>query len=205
MLPSNIFHSLSCLPSLSIEYWSSEEKMIFENTLVYSLLCIPSIEWSYEEEKIFDNSLVEFGLNCPDLFQRIATRLPRKSVLQIKEHLGELVEDIEMITGSRKNPEIPIPTNKASETCGDRVAVAPAVTEKPSKKRGRGYEWTEEEHELFLKGLEKHGHGAWSKISRDFVLTRSYTQVASHAQKYFIRKNSGAATKRTRKRSTSSS
>ena len=153
MLPSNIFHSLSCLPSLSIEYWSSEEKMIFENTLVYSLLCIPSIEWSYEEEKIFDNSLVEFGLNCPDLFQRIATRLPRKSVLQIKEHLGELVEDIEMITGSRKNPEIPIPTNKASETCGDRVAVAPAVTEKPRKKRGRGYEWTEEEHEYVSKTL----------------------------------------------------
>ncbi|PPS14824.1 hypothetical protein GOBAR_AA05770 [Gossypium barbadense] len=43
---------------------------------------------------------------------------------------------------------------------------------------------------LFLLGLDKYGKGDWRSISRDFVVTRTPTQVASHAQKYFIRLNS---------------
>ncbi|XP_020597905.1 transcription factor MYBS1-like [Phalaenopsis equestris] len=43
---------------------------------------------------------------------------------------------------------------------------------------------------LFLLGLEKFGKGDWRSISRNFVVSRTPTQVASHAQKYFIRLNS---------------
>ncbi|GJY84560.1 transcription factor SRM1, partial [Tanacetum coccineum] len=43
---------------------------------------------------------------------------------------------------------------------------------------------------LFLLGLEKYGKGDWRSISRNYVVTRTPTQVASHAQKYFIRLNS---------------
>ncbi|KAL7002112.1 hypothetical protein U1Q18_003265 [Sarracenia purpurea var. burkii] len=43
---------------------------------------------------------------------------------------------------------------------------------------------------LFLLGLDKYGKGDWRSISRNFVVTRTPTQVASHAQKYFIRLNS---------------
>lgn len=43
---------------------------------------------------------------------------------------------------------------------------------------------------LFLLGLEKYGKGDWRSISRNFVISRTPTQVASHAQKYFIRLNS---------------
>mmetsp|Transcript_12154 Transcript_12154/g.44353 ORF Transcript_12154/g.44353 Transcript_12154/m.44353 type:complete len:657 (+) Transcript_12154:261-2231(+) len=53
--------------------------------------------------------------------------------------------------------------------------------------RFRGGVWSDEEHRLFLQGLEKHGKGFWRAISREFVKTRSPTQVASHAQKHFLR------------------
>nr|GLL40007.1 myb-like protein J isoform X2 [Ipomoea trifida] len=45
----------------------------------------------------------------------------------------------------------------------------------------------ETEHRNFLNGLEKLGKGDWRGISRKFVSTRTPTQVASHAQKYFLR------------------
>lgn len=45
-------------------------------------------------------------------------------------------------------------------------------------------------------GLKKYGKGDWRNISRNFVITRTPTQVASHAQKYFIRQLSGGKDKR---------
>ena len=42
---------------------------------------------------------------------------------------------------------------------------------------------------LFLEGLAKYGKGDWKNISRWAVKTRTPTQVASHAQKFFIRQN----------------
>ncbi|KAF9667799.1 hypothetical protein SADUNF_Sadunf15G0061000 [Salix dunnii] len=56
--------------------------------------------------------------------------------------------------------------------------------------RKRGVPWTEEEHRRFLFGLQKVGKGDWRGISRNFVKTRTPTQVASHAQKHFLRLSS---------------
>ena len=48
----------------------------------------------------------------------------------------------------------------------------------------------------FLMGLVKYGKGDWRNIARNFVVTKTPTQVASHAQKYFIRQLSGVKEKR---------
>ncbi|GMQ06158.1 hypothetical protein CsSME_00050852 [Camellia sinensis var. sinensis] len=55
------------------------------------------------------------------------------------------------------------------------------------EERKKGVPWAEEEHWTFLVGLEKLGKGDWRGISKSFVTTRTPTQVASHAQKYFLR------------------
>ncbi|TKY48214.1 Transcription factor MYB1R1 [Spatholobus suberectus] len=62
--------------------------------------------------------------------------------------------------------------------------------------RKKGVPWTEEEHRLFLIGLQKLGKGDWRGIARNFVVSRTPTQVASHAQKYFIRQSHATRRKR---------
>ena len=41
--------------------------------------------------------------------------------------------------------------------------------------------WSEEEHRLFLQGLEIYGKGDWRSISRKCVLTRNPTQARAAA------------------------
>ncbi|XP_016493750.2 transcription factor KUA1-like [Nicotiana tabacum] len=53
--------------------------------------------------------------------------------------------------------------------------------------------WTEDEHRLFLKGLEIYGKSNWAKISKDLLPNRTHIQIASHAQKYFMFKRLAAA------------
>ncbi|KAJ4897927.1 Homeodomain-like superfamily protein [Raphanus sativus] len=67
--------------------------------------------------------------------------------------------------------------------------------------RKRGVPWSEEEHRLFLVGLQKLGKGDWRGISRNYVISRTPTQVASHAQKYFIRHHTCSATRRKKRSS----
>uniref|UniRef100_A0A7N0TBK6 Uncharacterized protein n=1 Tax=Kalanchoe fedtschenkoi TaxID=63787 RepID=A0A7N0TBK6_KALFE len=68
------------------------------------------------------------------------------------------------------------------------------------RRRKKGVPWTEEEHQTFLIGLKKLGRGDWRGISKNFVHTRNPTQVASHAQKYFMRQMSAKDSTKKKKR-----
>ena len=52
-----------------------------------------------------------------------------------------------------------------------------------SSTKQRSGRWSEDEHKLFLQGLEQHGR-KWEKITA-VVGTRTERQIKSHAQKYF--------------------
>ncbi|RWR89770.1 transcription factor MYB1R1 [Cinnamomum micranthum f. kanehirae] len=72
----------------------------------------------------------------------------------------------------------------------------PGSSSASCRERKKGVPWTEDEHRMFLLGLQKLGKGDWRGISRNFVVSRSPTQVASHAQKYFIRQTNMSRRKR---------
>ncbi|XP_021719501.1 uncharacterized protein LOC110687197 [Chenopodium quinoa] len=67
---------------------------------------------------------------------------------------------------------------------------------KKMKNSSKGAQWSDDEHRLFIIGVEIYGKGDWRSISRSVVLTRSSTQVASHAQKFYNKKKCPKVTKR---------
>ncbi|KAJ8568266.1 hypothetical protein K7X08_020988 [Anisodus acutangulus] len=89
-----------------------------------------------------------------------------------------------------------VTVNEKSTTCTNDY-FSDYLIGQPQDRR-KGVPWTEEEHRTFLVGLEKLGKGEWRGISRNFVTTRTPTQVASHAQKYFLRQSSDLNNKKRR-------
>ncbi|KAL7608472.1 hypothetical protein Lser_V15G09664 [Lactuca serriola] len=83
--------------------------------------------------------------------------------------------------------------NAAADGYGSEDFVAGSSS---GRERKKGVPWTEEEHRMFLMGLQKLGKGDWRGIARNYVISRTPTQVASHAQKYFIRQTNMSRRKR---------
>lgn len=176
-----------------------------------------SVIWSREEEKAFENAIAMHWVNDDSMEQwdKISTVVPTKTIEEIKQHYQLLIEDVNAIesgliplpkyvgeetTSSSSSKDQNgfsslTPTNRRSN-CNFGTGFSGFAQESGTKasrseqERRKGIPWTEEEHRMFLLGLDKFGKGDWRSISRNYVITRTPTQVASHAQKYFIRLNS---------------
>ena len=87
---------------------------------------------------------------------------------------------LEIIPGKQTDQHAK-PTKESSELHRMTTPVTPVDDQRPvEEKTGR---WSEEEHKLFLEGLQQHGK-SWKVISQ-MVSTRSVVQVRTHAQKFF--------------------
>ncbi|GAV62342.1 Myb_DNA-binding domain-containing protein [Cephalotus follicularis] len=161
--------------------------------------------WSREQDKAFENALANYPEDSSDRWEKIAVDVPGKTMEEIKHHYELLVEDINRIESgcvplprynSSSEGSVSHAGNEGTGKKGGHVGHYNSESNQGSKpsrsdqERRKGIAWTEDEHRLFLLGLNKYGKGDWRSISRNFVITRTPTQVASHAQKYFIRLNS---------------
>ncbi|KAL5761400.1 hypothetical protein ACOSP7_017664 [Xanthoceras sorbifolium] len=161
--------------------------------------------WSKEQDKAFENAIATYPEDASDLWEKIATDVPGKTLEEIKHHYELLVEDVNRIeSGCVPLPSYNSSSDGSTNHAGDEGTGKKSghyghynpesnhgsKSSRSDQERRKGIAWTEDEHRLFLLGLDKYGKGDWRSISRNFVVTRTPTQVASHAQKYFIRLNS---------------
>ncbi|CAM9003216.1 unnamed protein product [Rhodiola kirilowii] len=130
----------------------------------------PDDHWTLKDLMFSKYVFEKFPKQCPRL---MFIGLEHKTEAQVMKRYNELVADHrkKAIEERRESPEVVVDVHDTSS----------------KKKRNSDWRWSEDEHRRFLEGLEKIGKGNWREISRYHVLTKNPQQVASHAQKYYLR------------------
>ncbi|CAI9110364.1 OLC1v1010372C1 [Oldenlandia corymbosa var. corymbosa] len=137
-----------------------------------------SSSWSKEENKMFENAFAAHSSDT-NMLVKVAAAVPRKTIAEVKSHLDALILDIAAIESG--DVSVPNYTESSHREKG--------LSQCHKNKKG-AQPWTDDEHMLFLQGLEEYGKGDWKSISRHYVQSRTPTQVASHAQKFLKRSKS---------------
>ncbi|KAK2458851.1 putative R1/2-type MYB transcription factor [Trifolium repens] len=162
-------------------------------------------QWTREDVKIFERALVMVPEDLPNRWEKIAEQGSGKSAAEVRDHYDNLLHQIlEIESGLAEVPNYPddlVLSGGSGSSDSDSSKKTRHDKEKRKTKKGRP--WTEDEHRLFLAGLEKYGKGDWRSISRNFVVTKTPTQVASHAQKYFNHKQQKSEVKNKKRTRTS--
>ncbi|KAL2499148.1 Duplicated homeodomain-like superfamily protein [Abeliophyllum distichum] len=146
-----------------------------ETSFIGSKIQPKNTDWSIEENNLFENAIGDHNLEFPYLFNKIASLVPGKTIEQINEHYEALMEDVHLI----ESGHVPLPNYIDIDHNNRKPELSAETSRRKSKQK--------QKMRKFLVGLEKYGKGNWRGISRNCVLTKSPAQVASHAQKYYIR------------------
>lgn len=160
-----------------------------------------STKWTREENKWFECAIAIFDQETPDRWINVASLVPGKSEYDVKKQYEELEADISNIEAGLVPTSGYMTSSFTLELVDDSSSFSsyrkrPSMGRSCDQERKKGVPWTEDEHRRFLMGLERHGKGDWRNISRNCVITKTPTQVASHAQKYYARKLSEGKEKR---------
>lgn len=108
--------------------------------------------WTFQENKLFEEVLALYDSNSSDFFENITTKIPNKTIKQIKDHFEVLVEDIKLIeekslistTNYTKRTNNNHNNNEGITTLHEQYFISSPPIHQQTKKGAR---WTKEEHE----------------------------------------------------------
>ncbi|KAF5763108.1 putative transcription factor MYB-related family [Helianthus annuus] len=158
--------------------------------------------WTQHDRSMFLHAVANGPDDIAGRWDEMANAIPGKTPEEVKVYYEAVEHDLLEIEAGRVElpnysddigDEFVVTVKKEDEAVGNLDSEVLAMgdgTKRVEKERKKATPWTEEEHRRFLQGLKVYGKGDWRSISRIMVVTRTATQVASHAQKYFLRQAS---------------
>ncbi|KAL5984596.1 hypothetical protein ACLOJK_041904 [Asimina triloba] len=105
-------------------------------------------QWSAEENKLFENALAEFDdEDAPDRWEKVAARVPGKTVAEVVKQYERLVEDVELIESGRVLlPHYPEDNNGGGDGVGREEKEKRGGRKTEVERKKKGVPWNEEEH-----------------------------------------------------------
>lgn len=155
------FKTFVCLPKMDLtkffESLNDPEVAKYIGILPPSpTLAHEKTKWNWHENKLFENALGEYD-NLDDLdtelrvFEDIASKIPGKTVDDIKQHYKDLVEDIELI----ESGDISLPNCNRTDCDDEEIKLT--TKNKSSKKiiKRKPKPWSQDEHEFVFSILHR--------------------------------------------------